>query len=721
MKAASPATIALLAGNQFYMADLYTVTLQDGTVLRYTDADGDLFAPVLGSPVQSGTAQAATSQSLTLSASADVVADAYKKKVVRITSGTGAVQERNVVTSRKNILKRSIELSYPGVWNSSFTQTANIAIAPDGSMTAELCIIPAGYWVGGIALSQLGYAVVAGVTYTLSIYAKRNGVTFNSIGVYTSLLNARTKFDLGTLGMSNIVSCTPAIVDVGDGWCRCSITLTSNITGNVNFSVYAQNYSGVTGDGIGGYYLWGAQGEAGNIATEHIHTEANPAVGVAVDLPWSRNLLTYSEDFSNPAWVANGSQTFIANAATAPDGTLTADKLVEPSVLAQPYHYQGTLTVGLQYVYSVYGKSTGEGRYLKFYGGGLGATNEAPVFNLDAGTVDVGATTAVCKSTSIEAVGNGWYRCSAVVVAAGTVGLCVGVTNNPTDNTNYTYTGNGVSGIYAWGAQLEIGSVSSPYVATTTAAILPPGATSTYDIIECQYASTSPKIVRDRTKSVVGIEVDSMNVTLYAGVQDLINGIPFPQFVANGGFDGARVQVDRCFMPSYGDTSAGVVNIFTGRVSDVKPSRTEIQLSVTSDLELLNAPMPRNVYSPACSHNLFDSGCGASKAAFSAATACATGTTNLVINCSLAQAAGHFDAGTITFNSGQNAGASRTVKSYTPGVFVLSLPLPFVPAVGDAFTAYAGCDKSQATCNSKFNRLASFRGFPFIPVPEASI
>lgn len=43
MKAASGALIALLnSGNTFLMADLYTVTLWDGTVYRWTDADTDI-------------------------------------------------------------------------------------------------------------------------------------------------------------------------------------------------------------------------------------------------------------------------------------------------------------------------------------------------------------------------------------------------------------------------------------------------------------------------------------------------------------------------------------------------------------------------------------------------------------------------------------------------------------------------------------------------------
>ena len=35
MKAASSATLALLAGNQFFIAEFYTITLLNGTVLRY--------------------------------------------------------------------------------------------------------------------------------------------------------------------------------------------------------------------------------------------------------------------------------------------------------------------------------------------------------------------------------------------------------------------------------------------------------------------------------------------------------------------------------------------------------------------------------------------------------------------------------------------------------------------------------------------------------------
>ena len=71
------------------------------------------------------------------------------------------------------------------------------------------------------------------------------------------------------------------------------------------------------------------------------------------------------------------------------------------------------------------------------------------------------------------------------------------------------------------------------------------------------------------------------------------------------------------------------------------------------------------------------------------------------------------------FTSGANANVRATVKSVAAGVaLTLIYPLPVAPAVGDAFTVYAGCDHTQATCQSRFNNLANFRGFPFVPPPQ---
>ena len=44
--------------------------------------------------------------------------------------------------------------------------------------------------------------------------------------------------------------------------------------------------------------------------------------------PQRTNLVTYSEDFSNPSWATTGSS-IVADSTTSPDGTLNADNLIE--------------------------------------------------------------------------------------------------------------------------------------------------------------------------------------------------------------------------------------------------------------------------------------------------------------------------------------------------------------------------------------------------------
>lgn len=230
-----------------------------------------------------------------------------------------------------------------------------------------------------------------------------------------------------------------------------------------------------------------------------------------------------------------------------------------------------------------------------------------------------------------------------------------------------------------------------------------------------------PLIKRGPIRSMIGVQVDTLDMTLLTNADVIVQNQPLSQFARNGGFDGARLRFDRYFSASWQAEACGSLNLFTGRVSELTVTGAEVKMSVKSDFELLNIPMPRNVYMAQCAHTLFDSGCTLSAAAFTVTGAVTAGSTTAAINCNLAQAAGYFGLGTVQFTSGLNAGITRTVKLHTTGVLVPSFPLPYVPAIGDAFLAKPGCDKLMATCNStKFNNVANFRGFPFIPTPEAT-
>lgn len=239
------------------------------------------------------------------------------------------------------------------------------------------------------------------------------------------------------------------------------------------------------------------------------------------------------------------------------------------------------------------------------------------------------------------------------------------------------------------------------------------------------YDHTGPVIKRSRTRIARGTAVDQMDLEISAESSLLLSGLPWLQALANGALDGAEVEMVRAIAASPAEALLGnipgTVHQFSGRVSDVPEiDSLTARVVVRSWLELLNTPLPRNLYQPPCLNTLYDTGCGVSRAAYAGYSAVASGSDRRVLNCTLANAAGYFDIGEVLMSSGQNAGVRRTVKSYVPGVVTLAYPLPKAVAVDDAFTIYPGCDRRKATCDDRYGNGARFRGTPFVPVPETA-
>lgn len=190
--------------------------------------------------------------------------------------------------------------------------------------------------------------------------------------------------------------------------------------------------------------------------------------------PERTNLLIYSEQFDNAAWL-NADVAVTANATTAPDGTSTAEKLVEAATTSP--HFNRTNSASFSYVsgqvytHSRFMKMAGR-RYATLFlpSAAFPASGRTAVFDLQAGAVTALEAGA---SASIQAVGNGWFRC-AISAAANVTGSAHGggggINTNSTASTD-TYLGDGTSGIYVWGAQLEVGSVATSYIPTTTVAV----------------------------------------------------------------------------------------------------------------------------------------------------------------------------------------------------------------------------------------------------------
>ncbi len=184
------------------------------------------------------------------------------------------------------------------------------------------------------------------------------------------------------------------------------------------------------------------------------------------------NLLTYSEDFANAAWTKTRSS-ITSNTIVAPDGTLTGDKLVEDTTASNTHEIQQagiTVVSGTTYACSIYLKAAERTKARVIYlAGGVGVYADA---DLSAGTIGAatGFSGGTAVSSSIQSVGNGWYRCAVVGSQSASTSGAVRVELLDASG-NRTYTGNGTSGIYIWGAQLETGAFATSYIPTTTTAL----------------------------------------------------------------------------------------------------------------------------------------------------------------------------------------------------------------------------------------------------------
>jgi uncharacterized phage protein (TIGR02218 family) len=225
-----------------------------------------------------------------------------------------------------------------------------------------------------------------------------------------------------------------------------------------------------------------------------------------------------------------------------------------------------------------------------------------------------------------------------------------------------------------------------------------------------------PKFERSKTKLVIGVQVDELDVEIYPAPTDLLGSIPWLTAAWTGQFDGAALQVERAFMQPYG-TVIGTVVLFAGRVSDIDASRTGIEMKCRSHLELLNIQMPRRLWQPSCTHVFGDAMCLFDRASLAVNFACAAGSTQTIILGP--PTVTPYLQGSIVGVSGSNAGQTRTITGFVPGQSVtVKLAFFTAPAAGDEFQLLPGCDHSLATCTNTFGNQVHFGGMPFIPAPE---
>lgn len=387
---------------------------------------------------------------------------------------------KTTAKAEQNLLTYSEQLDNAAWLKYNTTISTNATTSPDGTTTAELAYPTS----TGASRNVYRSAMVSGTQYAISVYAKAGGLNFICFSEETGSGTGKAWFNLSTGAVGTVVAgYSASITSVGNGWYRCTVIRTASGATYNWMLADADNSSTSTTSGTNGVYLWGAQLEQRSSVTAYTPTttaaitnyipalqtaasgvarfDHNPTTGESLGLlieEQRTNLLTYSSDYSNAIWTKVAS-TIVATANIAPDGTQTAQKIVEDTSNANHFINIIAGTISSVETRSVYAKPAGR-NWLYM---GLGGTSSA-YFDIANGALG----TVSNATATITAVGNGWYRCT--ITATRTTNANNTIITASANGTA-SYTGDGFSGLFIWGAQLEAGSFATSYIPTVASQV----------------------------------------------------------------------------------------------------------------------------------------------------------------------------------------------------------------------------------------------------------
>jgi len=399
----------------------------------------------------------------------------------RSTAATRVNASGNIEKETQNLLLQSNQFDTSANWvNTSSSETSGHT-GYDGSSDAWL-LTKSG--AGG----RLHQNITASGVLTYSVYMKAGASTWGLIEMNGSGADKYVYVNLstgakGAVGGGNI---TEKIEDVGNGWYRISVTASTDAT-RVRIYPAEENTAGGTS---GSVYFQDAQLEQGLVARDVITTTTTAIYGGITDNvprldytdsscpalllePQRTNAVPYSEYF-NTGWSKVGCSV-TSNAATSPEGLQNATKLVEDtSTGLHMLSYADLYVVGAgddNYL-TLYAKE-GERRYLAISSRGNFSNNDNTlIFDTRDG---VWANNNSFQNTAQDPVdvGNGWWRIQILNDSSSAAydGFGIGIAEAGDNWDDASYTGDGTSGIYIWGAQAEAGSYATSYIPTYGSAV----------------------------------------------------------------------------------------------------------------------------------------------------------------------------------------------------------------------------------------------------------